>query len=67
MTKEQMAHLFDEKGNDPGQLFKEIGLNNIQKRIQYEFGKEYGLSVESEVNSFTRMTIRIPLRRMSDV
>ncbi|WP_239616180.1 sensor histidine kinase [Cohnella mopanensis] len=37
-----------------------IGLVNVHSRIQMHFGKEYGLKVESEKASYTRVTIRIP-------
>lgn len=37
-----------------------IGLVNVHSRIQMHFGKEYGLQVESELGSYTRITIRIP-------
>ncbi|MGN0160440.1 MAG: sensor histidine kinase [Lachnospiraceae bacterium] len=67
MSDEQIAALFDEKENDPGQLFKEIGISNIQKRLQYEFGSDYGIRVESQLGEYTRMTIRIPMRRINHV
>jgi two-component system sensor histidine kinase YesM len=63
MTEEQLAHLFDAEEPDPGHMFKEIGIRNIHKRIQYEYGEEYGITAESEPDSYTRMTIRIPIRR----
>lgn len=50
-----------EDGGSPG-LFRKIGLNNVHRRIQYEFGPAYGLSVESEPGAYTRITIRLPFR-----
>ncbi len=46
-------------GSHPGQG-SGIGLVNVHSRIQLFFGKEYGLHVESELGSYTRITIRIP-------
>jgi two-component system sensor histidine kinase YesM len=37
-----------------------IGLPNVHSRIQMHFGKDYGLQVESEPGSYTRVTLRIP-------
>lgn len=37
-----------------------IGLANVHSRIQMHFGKEYGLRVDSESGSCTRVTLRIP-------
>jgi len=63
MSPEKIADIFTEHSSDKKQLFKEIGIANIQKRIQYEFGKEYGITVESKEGEYTEMTIRIPDRR----
>lgn len=37
-----------------------IGLRNVHQRIQLYYGKEYGLFVESEEGSYTRIVLRIP-------
>lgn len=37
-----------------------VGLVNVNKRIQLLFGKEYGLSIESEPDEGTAVSIRIP-------
>lgn len=59
----KIADIFREHSSDKTQLFKEIGIANIQKRIQYEFGDRYGITVESEEGRFTNMIIHIPDRR----
>ena len=41
-------------------LFKEIGIGNVNKRLKYEFGEQYGLSIDSSINEYTNITIRIP-------
>lgn len=63
MSPEKIADIFTEHPSDKSQLFKEIGIANIQKRIQYEFGKEYGITVESKEGEYTEMIIHIPDRR----
>ncbi|MGE4453260.1 MAG: sensor histidine kinase [Sphaerochaeta sp.] len=43
-------------------MFSEIGIKNVAKRIEYMFGKAYGLSLESEKGVYTKAIIRLPLR-----
>ncbi len=43
--------------NDEG-----FGLVNVNKRIQLYYGKEYGLSIESQYQEGTRVTVAIPLQ-----
>ena len=37
-----------------------VGLVNVNNRIQLLFGREYGLSIESEPDEGTKVSIRIP-------
>jgi two-component system sensor histidine kinase YesM len=39
-----------------------FGLANVNQRIKLYYGKEYGLSMESQYQSGTRVTITIPLQ-----
>ncbi len=41
-------------------FFKEIGISNVHKRLQYEFGEEYGLSIHSEPQKYTTISILLP-------
>lgn len=41
-------------------LFKEIGIGNVNKRLKYEFGEKYGMSIDSVINEYTKITICIP-------
>ena len=51
--------LNNEDGDNQG-LFKKVGISNVHTRIQYEFGQEYGIRIESEPSKFTRVMVRIP-------
>lgn len=37
-----------------------IGVNNVHQRLRLKYGNGYGLTVESEAGSYTRVTVRIP-------
>ncbi|WP_312430722.1 sensor histidine kinase [Lacrimispora sp.] len=47
---------------EPKSVEKRIGLFNVNERIQLLYGKEYGLSIESEYKKGTKVTISLPLR-----
>ncbi|MDD6572201.1 MAG: sensor histidine kinase [Thermoflexaceae bacterium] len=64
ISQDKIEQILNGNTTEKSQFFKEIGIMNIQKRIQYEFGSQYGISIESEVNSFTRMTVRIPKKKL---
>lgn len=63
MEPEVAARLLD--GNAPAEssFFKEIGISNVHKRLQYEFGSRYGISVKSEPNLYTTICILLPFKR----
>ena len=43
------------------QLFRKIGLKNINRRLKLEYGEAYGLRIRSELKQFTEITIRYPI------
>ncbi len=38
-----------------------IGMQNVHQRLQYMFGDEYGIGIESKPGEGTRVTLRLPL------
>lgn len=63
MTEEVAAHLLDGEDTQPASsFFKEIGVCNVHKRLQYEFGSQYGLSVRSKAGEFTTVSILLPFQ-----
>ena len=56
--REKLSEESDEiTGQDEG-----FGLANVNKRIKLYYGSEYGLSIESQYQEGTRVTVRIPLQ-----
>lgn len=41
-----------------------FGLKNVHQRILLHFGPEYGLTIESKEDEFTRVRVRVPYRKM---
>jgi two-component system, sensor histidine kinase YesM len=66
MTPERLAEVQAELNDEQGEMVVNesgFGLNNVHKRIKLYYGPEYGLAVESSVNTGTRVTITIPAER----
>lgn len=53
----------DGQATSSGAFFREIGLANVHKRIRYEFGEKYGLSIQSEPGVFTTVSILLPAKK----
>jgi two-component system sensor histidine kinase YesM len=61
MTEEQIKNSLSElSDNTTSDFFKKIGINNVNRRLQYEFGKAYGIAITSTLGEFTRMHIALP-------
>lgn len=63
MTEDHIRKVLEGTSETPSDFFRKIGINNVKRRIQYAFGQEYGLSIESKVGEYTQMTITIPYIR----
>lgn len=61
MTQEQIAEvLSSENHTDPSGLFREIGVSSVATRIQYSYGPQFGIALESGIGLFTRAVISVP-------
>lgn len=60
MEQAKVNALLSGEGEETVGLFRKIGLHNVHRRIQYEFGEQYGLAIESEPGRFTRIMVRLP-------
>lgn len=41
-------------------FFRHVGISNVNQRIQYAFGAQYGLSIHSTPGSYTTVTMTLP-------
>jgi two-component system sensor histidine kinase YesM len=63
-TPEKLAQLRSELDDDSGDIKLEsgFGIGNVNKRIRLYYGKPYGVSIRSEYNSGTCVTLIIPAK-----
>lgn len=57
---EQLARILTAHGGENKASLNGIGVANVHRRLQLTYGARYGLTVESELNRFTRVSVRIP-------
>ncbi len=60
ISEEKIEHIMSKTASNKADFFKEIGISNVHNRLKYEFGEGYGIFIESELGSFTRMKVLIP-------
>ncbi|MDR1539334.1 MAG: sensor histidine kinase [Clostridiales bacterium] len=63
MSQEQADSLFH--AQDPGSLSR-IGLVGTHERLRHMFGREYGITITSGVNSGVRIIVRVPCQTAAD-
>jgi two-component system sensor histidine kinase YesM len=63
-TPEKLAKLRAELNNDSGDIKMEsgYGIGNVNNRIRLYYGKQYGLSIQSEYSTGTCVTLVIPAK-----
>ena len=62
ISEDKLKQLLTEKSDEKSEFFREIGISNVNKRLQYEFGEQYGISASSELDKYATMTITLPLQ-----
>lgn len=67
MTEEQVARLFSDMPHTGLSRGSGIGVKNVNERIRLYFGSEYGLSIESEPDEGTVVTIHLPAVAYSEI
>ena len=62
MTEEELARIMEERKHSKTDMTG-VGLRNIDERIKLVYGREYGLSFESEKGRYTKVTATIRAER----
>ena len=60
MTQQQAAGLLGEKHHVSSRRGSGIGVKNVHERIKLYFGDDYGLSIQSEPDEGTIVSIHLP-------
>ncbi len=61
MTAETIEKVLHQKpSGKSADFFRQVGIANVNQRIQYDFGPSYGISIDSKPGVYTTMTILIP-------
>ncbi|HHV99588.1 MAG TPA: sensor histidine kinase [Clostridiaceae bacterium] len=58
MTEEQITRVLKRTSND--KKSNDFGLYSVDKRLKLLYGEQYGLSIESKVTEYTKVTINLP-------
>ncbi|MGI6108644.1 MAG: sensor histidine kinase [Eubacteriaceae bacterium] len=66
MSQELVDSLLDGSYRSGQQKNTGIGINNVNKRLKYYFGQEYGIRINSTVGEGTEVVIRIPETGLSE-
>lgn len=62
MTQETIHRILNEDNENQNktEFFRHVGINNVNKRLQYDFGPEFGITIASQPGQFTTMTLLMP-------
>ncbi|MBT9779201.1 HAMP domain-containing protein [Clostridium sp. MCC353] len=60
MTEEAISKVLAGGASPSADFFKQVGIGNVNKRIQYDFGPDYGIQIESRLGEYTTVSIILP-------
>ncbi len=66
MTQEQLDGLLSDRPHVSSRRGSGIGVKNVNERIRLYFGEHYGLSIQSEPDEGTVITIRMPAQQYTE-
>ncbi|MFA6844722.1 MAG: sensor histidine kinase [Sphaerochaetaceae bacterium] len=66
MTEQQLLQAMPDKADKNSGLFKGIGIGNVDKRLKYIFGKQYGIKISSTEGKGTVMFVYVPRSQEKD-
>lgn len=60
MDEATIQQVLSEDVSDSSGLLRGLGIRSIYQRIQYNFGKQYGISIKSKLGEYTTVSILLP-------
>ena len=60
MSEETIQRVMCSETTSRSQFFREVGLANVNKRIEYNFGVKYGIFIKSELGKYTTVSVIFP-------
>lgn len=63
MSPEKTKQVLQNHDDRSADFFREIGVSNVHRRLQYEFGEQYGITITSAEGEYTTMSIHLPNRK----
>ncbi len=68
MSKELIAQVLSGAANDAkSDFFRKVGIHNVDLRLKYTFGTNYGLRIDSKEGEYTTMTVVLPFERRKTI
>lgn len=65
ISKENIENILNFNLDKKG-ILNSIGIKNVDERLKYAFGNNFGINIQSELNKYTTMTINLPLNNIGD-
>ncbi len=60
MTQETIRRVLEGSAQASADFFRQLGIHNVNQRIQYEYGPSYGITIDSVPGEYTTMIITLP-------
>ncbi|SFU77070.1 sensor histidine kinase [Butyrivibrio sp. INlla21] len=61
MSEEAIKSVLNGESNTSTEFFKQVGTYNVNQRIKYTFGEEYGIEITSKLGEYTTMRFVLPM------
>jgi len=61
MDEEAIQSVLKSENSGKSNFFRQIGVGNVNKRIRYSFGTQYGISIKSRKDAYTTVTVTFPM------
>jgi sensor histidine kinase YesM len=66
MDDEMIRKVLSGESKEANDFFRHVGVSNVNKRIRFSFGEQYGITITSRIGEFTTMLFTLPVRAAED-